>query len=59
MRAGYDAGLLSGARAIEKALEGVSVRGAGLAHGGGARDCNTERMADECRLAGRRWARSS
>ena len=32
---GYDAGLLNGARAIEKALEGVSVRGAGLAHGGG------------------------
>jgi hypothetical protein len=32
---GYDAGLLNGARAIEKALEGVSVRGAGLAHGAG------------------------
>ncbi len=33
---GYDAGLLSGAKAIEKALAGVSVRGAGLAaHGPG------------------------
>jgi TPM domain len=50
---GFDAGLLSGARAIEKALEGVSVRGAGLAaHGGGV--ARVPRRADGGRVpAGR------
>lgn len=47
---GYDAGLLNGVRAIEKALDGVSVGGAaGLAHGGAP--LRVQHRADGGRMA--------
>ena len=58
---GYDAGLLSGAHAIEKALHGISIHSGGLAAQGGEveRVQHRVQMVEKCRLVVRRWARFS